>query len=319
MSTDLSRRRWLSASASLLGTSLLGTLPAWLSGCATTPSSGKDSAPPAKPLKIGLVLGGGGARGFAHVGIIKVLEAQGIFPDVIVGTSAGSVVGSLYASGINAYTLQQIAQNIDESDFADWTLPLPGGKSGVLKGEALQNYMNKLLSNRSIEQMPRKLGIVATDLQSGEPILFERGNIGMAVRASASVPGVFQPVSINGRQYVDGGLVAPVPVHYARQLGADFVIAVNITSDPLGQDVRNSLGVLWQTTSIMSQSINQHELAMADVVLRPQLGKVGTADFAARHQSILAGEAAATQEINTLRQKLAAAKQKASSKTISRS
>jgi len=154
-----------------------------------------------------LALGGGAARGFAHIGVIKALEAQGIVPDIVVGTSAGSVVAALYASGMSGFELQNLALQMEEDMLVDWTLP----NRGVFKGEALQDFINQKVKNQTLQNMPKPLGVVATDLQSGELVLFRRGNAGMAVRASSAVPGLFQPVEIGGRDYVDGGLTSPVP------------------------------------------------------------------------------------------------------------
>ena len=174
-----------------------------LSACAVTPPTPPVPPPtPKPPLKIALVLGGGAARGFAHIGVIKALEAQGIVPSMVVGSSAGAVVGALYAAGMSGFELQQLALGMQEDMVADWTLP----NRGVLKGEALQDLINQKVRNLPIQKLPKPLGVVATDLQSGEMVLFRQGNTGMAVRASSAVPGVFQPVEINGRDYVDGGL-----------------------------------------------------------------------------------------------------------------
>ena len=222
-----------------------------------------------KPV-VGLVLGAGAARGFAHVGVIKALEAQGIRPDIVVGSSAGSVIATLLASGASGNELNRLALNLDEATIADWGLPFAGRFGGLIKGDALQNMVNREVQNKSIEQMRIPLGIVATELQSGKGVLFRTGNTGLAVRASCSVPGVFQPAVISGKEYVDGGLVAPVPVSYARQMGATLVIAVNISSEPVHQDASGTLGVLQQTISIMQRSINQYELKSADVVIKPQ-------------------------------------------------
>lgn len=257
-------------------------------------------------IKIGLALGGGAARGFAHIGVIKALESQGIVPDIVVGTSAGSVVGALYASGNTGFALQKMAIDMDEAGITDWTVPFFAKASGVLKGEALQNYVNKACGNLPIEKMKIPFGAVATDLNSGAPILFRRGNTGLAVRASSSVPGVFQPVKIGERNYVDGGLVSPVPVQYAREMGADFVIAVNISAEPQAQATGSSLEVLMQTFSIMGQSINRHELKGADIVISPSLAKMKSSDFQGRNLAILAGEEAAIGVMTTIKQKLKA-------------
>jgi NTE family protein len=250
-------------------------------------------APLPRKLKIGLALGGGAARGFAHIGVIKALEAQGIYPEIVVGTSAGSVVGALYAAGNDGFALQKIAMDMDEATISDWALPLFGKSSGVLKGEALQNYVNKAVKNVPMEKLKIHFGAVATDLQNGQPILFQRGNTGMAVRASSSVPSLFQPVRIGERSYVDGGLVAPVPVRFVREMGADFIIAVNISTQTDSQAAVSSMEVLLQTFSIMGQRLNHYELKDADVVIQPSLPKMGGGDFNGRNLAILAGEQAA--------------------------
>jgi NTE family protein len=281
---------------------------ALLFGCATEPPV--VQAPPvpvppppaAKPVppKIALVLGGGAARGFAHIGVIKVLEAQGITPDMVVGTSAGSVVGALYAGGYNGFELQKIAFQLDESSVGDLVLP----NRGFVKGELLQDFVNKALQNRPIEKLGKTFAVVTTDLQSGEMVVFRRGNTGMAVRASSSIPGVFQPVSINGREYVDGGLVSPVAVRVARSLGADVVIAVDISNKPKNAKISDSLDVLLQTFAIMGQSISGFELSEADVVIRPNTGMIGAAEFEAKHLAILEGEKAAQAALPAIRQQL---------------
>lgn len=256
-----------------------------------------------KPV-IGLALGAGAARGFAHVGVIKALESQGIRPDVVVGSSAGSVIAALLASGATGNEINRLALNLDEATLADWGLPFAGRFGGLIRGDALQNMVNREVQNKTIEQMRIPLGIVATDLQSGKGILFRSGNTGLAVRASCSVPGVFQPAVISGKEYVDGGLVAPVPVSYARQMGATLVIAVNISSEPVHQDASGTLGVLQQTISIMQRSINQYELKNADIVIQPQLLQMGGGDFKSRNAAVLAGEIATQEQMALIKEKL---------------
>jgi NTE family protein len=293
-------------------------LAAMLAACGTTETkkapdpvvAAPAPAPlPPKKIKIGLALGGGAARGFAHIGVIKALEAQGIYPEIVVGTSAGAVVGSMYAAGNTGFQLQKTAMEMDEATISDWALPLFGKSSGVLKGEALQTYVNKAVKNVPMEKLKLKFGAVATDLANGQPILFARGNTGQAVRASSSVPSVFQPVSIGGRSYVDGGLVAPVPVRFAREMGADFIIAVNISTQTDAQAAVSSLEVLLQTFSIMGQRLNHYELKDADVVIQPALGKMGGNDFAGRNKAIMAGEQAAAAVMPQLKAKLLKAQQ----------
>ena len=278
---------------------LAGIASLFLVSCAAPPV-----APPAAPrpaVKIALVLGGGAARGFAHVGVIKVLEAQGIIPDIVVGTSAGAVVGALYAAGNSGFALQRLVLGMAEGQFSDWSLP----DRGILKGEALQNFVNDAVAGRPLEKLGKLFAVVATDLQSGEAVVFRTGNTGMAVRASSSVPGLFQPVVINGRDYVDGGLVSPVPVKIARGLGADFVIAVDISAKPQYGKTQTSIDVMLQTFAIMGQAISRYELPAADVVIRPYTPEIRATDFQDRHLAVLEGEKAATLMLPELKAKLA--------------
>ena len=264
-----------------------------------TPSA---PAPAPRPPRIGLALGGGAARGFAHIGVIQVLEEAGIQPSLVAGTSAGSLVAALYASGKGGQELARLALAMDESAITDWSFP---GR-GLIRGEALARYVREQTAGRLIEQLPLPLGIVATDLDSGEAVLFQRGDIGAAVRASSSVPAVFQPVKIGTREYVDGGLVSPVPVRFARQMGAELVLAVDISSAPDGNATGDMLRLLLQTFAIMGRSINRFELQGADVVVRPKLAGISSADFTARKRAIDAGREAALALLPTLRQRIAA-------------
>jgi len=258
--------------------------------------------PAPRPPRIGLALGGGAARGFAHIGVLQVLEEQGIKPDLVVGTSAGSLVAALYAAGKTPTELQSMAMTLDESSITDWVFP---GRS-LLKGEALARFIRTQTGGKQIENMRLPLGIVAADLQSGSSILFRRGDPGVAVRASSAVPAVFEPVSINGREYIDGGAVSPIPVRYARQMGADVVIAVDISAIPQGQPTKRAVDILLQTFNIMGHAISQHELAEADVVMRPKLEGIGSADFSSRRLSILAGREAALMVLPQLKERIAA-------------
>ncbi|MGI4983485.1 MAG: patatin-like phospholipase family protein [Janthinobacterium lividum] len=307
------RRLGLSLAGGLVMTACGGLLAACTTLAPSSRQSGggtPETRPPAatrtRPLRVGLALGGGAARGFAHIGVIKALEAQGIHADLIAGTSAGSVVGSLYATGMSGLELNRLALNLDAASLSDWALPFRA--RGLLKGVALQTFVDKAVGGRPIEQMRRPLGIVATDLANGEPILFQRGNTGQAVRASCSVPSIFEPVRIGGRDYVDGGLVSPVPAAFAHKMGADFVIAVDISTRPDTQTTASSFDVLMQTFTIMGQTIKAYELdKYANVVIRPDLPAMGGSDFEQRNLAILAGEEAVARILPTLRAKLAAA------------
>lgn len=280
-----------------------------LAGCQTTPRPVSPAPPPPatpdpppRPPKIGLALGGGAARGFAHIGVIQVLEEAGIRPELVVGTSAGSLVAAMYAAGRSGAELARIALAMDESAITDWSFP---GR-GLIRGEALARYVREQTGGKSIEQLPLPLGIVATDLDSGEAVLFQRGDPGVAVRASSAVPAVFQPVKIGTREYVDGGLVSPVPVRFARQMGAELVIAVDISTAPDGNPTGDMMRLLLQTFAIMGRSINRFELKEADVVLRPKLRGFSGADFTVRRQTIDAGREAALAALGPLKQRLAA-------------
>lgn len=260
-----------------------------LSGCASLQSHETKpmAAVKAKP-RIALVLGGGAARGFAHIGVIKSLESHGISPDIVVGTSAGSVVGALYAAGYGPFELQKLALQLDESAVTDWNL----FDRGIVKGEALERFINQQVANKPMEGLKRKFAAVATDLQSGEMVIFQLGNTGQAVRASASIPGVFPPVNLRGREYVDGGLVSPVPVKAARTLGADIVIAVDISERPSGKRNQGTLDVLLDTISIMGNTIAKSELAGADIIVRPNIRGLAATNFQNRNEAIIEGERA---------------------------
>ncbi len=292
-----------------------------LGGCASTPRTPQqppalppgvpDETTPAAPIvvpqpRIALVLGGGAAKGFAHIGVIKALEAQGIKADILAGTSVGSLVAALHGYGLDGFELQRLALAMKESMVSDWSMP----DRGFLRGEALQDYVNRTVRNKTIEQLPRKVAIVATDLRSGQEVVFERGDTGLAVRASSSVPGVFQPARIGGREYVDGGLVSPVPVKVAHRLGADFVIAVDISTRPGDRTARDSIDMLLRTFVIMGNALADIQLRDADVVIKPETSDLSVTDFASRHVAILEGERAALAAVPEIKRKLAEREQR---------
>ncbi len=275
-----------------------------LGGCwSAKPDKTPAPAPPIVPAKvrIGLALGGGAAKGFAHIGVIKMLEASGIHPDVVSGTSAGSVVGALYASGMDAFQLQETAFSLDQTSVRDVSL----FSGGLVKGQKLQDYVNQLVGNRPLEKLDRPLAVVSTELETGERAVFVRGNTGQAVRASSSIPGVFEPVAIGGKHYVDGGVVSPVPVDAARQLGADIVIAVDISTRPDGSNPDGMLNIVGQSIGIMGRKLAEQETARADVVIRPKVGMIGPTDFDQKNVAILEGERAALAAIPAIRAKIA--------------
>jgi NTE family protein len=259
-----------------------------LAGCTTAPREYTELAQPRaaaiEPLRaagpvVALVLGAGGSRGFAHVGVIKALEAAGIRLEIVVGSSSGSVVAALYAGGNNAQALEAMALSIEDSDLIDVTLFGPGR----VQGEALQYYVNNALGNRSIEALDRAFAVVATERATNRMTVFNRGNTGLAVRASSSIPNVFWPVLIDGREYIDGGVSSRVPVPVARSMGADVVIAVDVS---------------WRGSS---------EADAADIAIRPDTPRTRSLDFSAKIEAIAAGEAATVEAIPAIRARIAAA------------
>ncbi|HXU92276.1 MAG TPA: patatin-like phospholipase family protein [Gallionella sp.] len=296
----------------LLGTTACTTPPV------TPPPPPQPQLPPAQPVverppaKIALALGGGAARGFAHVGVIKALEAQGISADIVVGTSAGSVVGALYAAGLTGFQIQELSMNLEEEQVLDGSglyrciaETMVSDKRGCIKGQALQDFINRNVKGRPMEKLKKTFAAVATNLSNGEMVVFRKGNTGMAVRASSSVPVFFQPVNINGQDYVDGGLVAPVPARVARTMGADFVIAVDISDRPEDRSTAGITDIMWQTFSIFGKTINRQEQASADIIVRPATSGLPAADASGRHKAVLAGEKAVAAILPELKAKLA--------------
>jgi len=249
--------------------------------------------PPPKPAKIGLVLGAGSSKGFAHIGVLKILEANKIPIHMIVGTSVGSVVGSLYAYGLDAFQLQKMSFSIEKGDIVDLTIP----DNGFIKGEKLEEFVNKTLKYSPMERLRIPFYAVATDIQNGQEIVFGRGNTGTAVRASCSIPGVFRPVKIGDKMYVDGGVVSPVAVDAAKRFGADVVIAVDISAGIEQTPPGNTIETILHSINIMYSKLASVQLSRADAVIRPNVGHIGSADFSKRHEAILEGEKAALEAL----------------------
>ncbi len=280
-----------------------------LAACPSTSTLPKTPTQPTPPVQakpqavIAVALGGGASKGFAHIGILKVLKENKIPVKVVTGTSAGSLVGSLYASGMSPDRLELEAEILGKTDLVDLTL----STSGFIKGQALQDYINRKVGNRPIEQFPVKFAAVATDFETGKAVAFNRGNAGQAVRASASIPNVFQPAVIANRRYVDGGLSQPVPVSAAKAQGANFVIAIDISARPSKNTQAGFFSYLDQTLNIMSTGALHSELSKADVVIKPpvlELGAIG--GFDQKSRAIRAGEAAARAALPEIKRKLAA-------------
>ena len=254
--------------------------------------------PTPKPAKIALVLGAGASKGFAHVGVLKILELNKIPIHMIVGTSVGSFVGSLYAYGYDAYQLQTMSFSLQREDVVDLTLP----DNGFVKGEKLESYVNWALKDTTIEKLRIPFHAVATNIRTGEEIVFGTGNAGIAVRASCSIPGIFRPVQISDATYVDGGVVSPLAIDVARRYGADVVIAVDISSSLDSLSPKSTVETILQSINIMYGRMTQIQIGRADVVIKPNVGHIGSADFSKRHEAILEGEKAAMDALPKINQ-----------------
>jgi len=249
--------------------------------------------PPPKPAKIALVLGAGVSKGFAHIGVLKILESNKIPIHMIVGTSVGSAVGSLYAYGYNAFQLQKMSFSIEKGDILDLTIP----DNGFIKGEKLEEFINKTLKNTPMEKLRIPFYAVTTDIQNGQEVVLGKGNTGQAVRASCSIPGIFRPVKIVDKMYVDGGVVSPVAVDAAKRFGADIVIAVDISTGVERTQPENTIETILQSLNVMYSKLASIQLCNADVVIKPKVGHIGSTDFSKRHEAILEGEKAALEAL----------------------
>jgi NTE family protein len=249
--------------------------------------------PPPKPAKIALVLGAGVSKGFAHIGVLKILESNKIPIHMIVGTSVGSAVGSLYAYGYNAFQLQKMSFSIEKGDILDLTIP----DNGFIKGEKLEEFINKTLKNTPMEKLRIPFYAVTTDIQNGQEVVLGKGNTGQAVRASCSIPGIFRPVKIVDKMYVDGGVVSPVAVDAAKRFGADIVIAVDISTGVERPQPENTIETILQSLNVMYSKLASIQLCNADVVIKPKVGHIGSTDFSKRHEAILEGEKAAIEAL----------------------
>lgn len=264
-------------------------LAAAVIGCASTSVVvAGESRPTARPV-VALVLGGGGLRGFGHLGVLRALEEAGIQPDIVVGTSAGAVVGAAYASGLTAGQIESAARAVKLSSLIDWTWD----SGGIMRGDHLAHWVDKVTAGVPIEKFPVRFAAVATDLQSGQAVLLDRGSAGRAIQASAAVPGVTVPVPYGNGHLVDGGVASLVPVRFARAMGADIVIAVDIYCHGARA---GGLGMLTVTRRVMhTQSclIAAPEMAEADVLIAPTISVPRMSARVEQERAIQAGYEAA--------------------------
>ena len=269
-----------------------------LLSCATAP---KEIPAPLKPAKIAVVLGAGASKGFAHIGVLKILELNKIPIHMVVGTSVGSFVGSLYAYGYNPYDMQTIAFALQKDDVIEYILP----DNGFVKGDRLENFINNKVKYTPIDKLKIPFYAVATNIQTGEEMVFGRGDTGKAVRASCSIPGIFQPAAISEKMYVDGGVVSPLAIDVARRYGADVVIAVDISSSLASSKPTGTIETIMQAIDIMYGKMAAFQIKNADVVIKPKVGYIGSSDFSKRHEAIMEGEKAATEALPAINQIIA--------------
>jgi NTE family protein len=244
----------------------------------TAPARGR------RPI-IALALGGGGLRGFAHVGALRALEEAGMRPEIVVGTSAGSVVGAAYASGLTVAKIQQAALDVKVSSLLDFTWQ-PGG---FIRGDNLASWVNSVIGDTRIEDFPIRFAAVATDLQSAQPLLLARGSAGRAIQASSAVPGVQVPVAYPAGSLIDGGITSLVPVRFARAMGAEVVIAVDSYCQSPRTTALNVPAVLGKVMQTQSCLIAAPEMAEADVLVAPVVATPGMSDRASQVLAIEAG------------------------------
>jgi NTE family protein len=260
-----------------LGTALAGAGASLAHGATRSGSRGKT---------IGIALGSGSARGFAHIGVLQALDEAKLPISIVAGTSAGSLVGAFYAAGFTPWQMQAFALKVKDIDVADFA---SSKQRGLIAGAALKKLVNGYLNDMPIEKMQRRFAAVATDLTTGEKVVLNRGDTGAAVVASCSIPGVFIPARIDGRELMDGGLTSPIPVAVARDMGADIVIAVDVGGSPSSKPRRGLYEIILQSFAIMSRSLALLETQNADLLIEPDTNAFDSADFSARREMIEAG------------------------------
>jgi NTE family protein len=266
---------------------------------------GKNPAginPPAAVLpKIGLALGGGGARGFAELGVLRVLEQEKIPIDLVVGTSVGSLIAALYADTGDVLQLEFEAVTIKEEDIFDRDL-MSFWSGGLVKGERIEKFLDSRLKNKTIETMKVPFAAVATDLRTGDTVVLDKGSVSKAVHASAAIPGVFVPVVIDFRTLVDGGVTDPIPADIARKKGAEIVIAVAIPAAIPSEAPSNPIQVALHAVTVMSAEIGRCGAQAADVVITPDVGNIAYDDFNQKKRLIEAGAKATRDALPKIRE-----------------
>lgn len=261
----------------------------------------RGDAAASRAPRIGLALGSGSARGFAHIGVLKALDQGGIRPEVIVGSSAGALVGAFYAAGFTPWQIEEVALRVRDAEVADFA---SASKRGMLVGDTLGRFVNDILKGARIENLRTKYAAVTTDLRTGELAVLRSGPVADAVRASCSIPGVFIPRELGGRELVDGGLVSPLPVKTTRNLGCDFVVAVDVGTRPHRQSLPGMYEVILQSFEIMGRALSEQESLTADLLVRPDTSQYASSDFSVRREMIQAGYEAGQRALPELKRRL---------------
>ena len=252
--------------------------------------------------KVALVLGGGAARGFAHAGVIRALERAKIPIDIVVGANTGSLIGAIYADKKSGSDLETIALSLEERDIFDYNFINP--TQGFARGERLEDFISKRLGAKEIGELKLPFAAVATDIQNGEIVILQSGSIARAVHASSAIPGIFIPVSYQGKLLVDGGVLDNLPVDVARKMGSDVVIAVDLGEAAKAAPVSNVFENVVMSFYLMARQSTEARVKQADVVIRPKLSEVGWIDFSRKKEVFALGVQAAEQALPEIRKKL---------------
>jgi NTE family protein len=247
--------------------------------------------------KVGLALGSGGARGFAHLGVIKVLRDEGIPIDLIAGSSMGALVASFYGAGLDVDRLYKLSRVFKRKYYLDFTVP----KMGFIAGKRVKELIRIFTHGKTIEELDIPIGVVATDLVSGEKVVFKTGPIAEAVRASIAIPGIFVPEKLDGRLFVDGGVVDRIPVSVAREMGADIVIAVDVSKVKVNSEITSIFDVIMQSIDIMQMELVSNREVASDIMIRPRVEMFNSRAFTNIDEIIAMGEEEAKKHIDKIK------------------
>lgn len=262
---------------------------------------GRQFAKIFRKKKTALVLGGGSARGLAHIGVLKAFQREKINFDLVVGTSIGAFVGAVYALGEDMTEAEEAALNFNAMESLDFIIP---PTMGLIKGNRIQTIIKKFVNEKMFSDLKIPMAIVATDIENGKEVVFTEGPLVDAIHVSCSYPGIFAPQRINGQLLVDGGIINTVPVSVARRMGADIVIAVDVGFCVQVGEIKNIFAIILQAFQIIGDELNRYQAMQADVVIRPDLGPINQLDFASAKTSIQKGEMSALEKLKEVKRSI---------------